>query len=82
MNRINSRVNTLLKLAEGAPPKTIVQTINGLLFILRKRGVAVVDFEDNDRKIYGFKIFTTTAYLLATKERIPEGNADGEHKRE
>lgn len=82
MNRINSRVNTLLKLAESAPPKTIVQTINGLLFILRKRGVAVVDFEDAERTVHGFKIFTTTAYLLATKPKPREENADGDHQHE
>ena len=81
MNRMSSRVSALLKLAEGAPPKTIVQTINGLLAILRKKGVAIVDFEDNSRKVHGFKIFTNTAYLLAAKEQTPEGDADGEHNR-
>lgn len=79
MNKLNNRVATLLRLAESAPSKTIVQTVNGLLAILRKRGVAIVDFEDQDRKVHGFKIFTNTAYLLATK---PKEEEHGEHQHE
>lgn len=82
MNKTNSRASTLLRMAEAAPAKTIVQTINGLLAILRKRGIAIVDFEDADRTVHGFKIFTTTAYLLATKPKPMEENAGGEHQHE
>ena len=82
MNKTNSRASALLRMAEAAPAKTIVQMINGLLAILRKRGIAIVDFEDADRTVHGFKIFTTTAYLLATKPKPMEENADGEHQHE
>lgn len=82
MNRTNSRVATLLRLAEDAPPKVIVQAINGLLAILRKRGVALVDFEDNKREVQGFKIFTNTAYMLAVRPRPTEGKTNGEHHHE
>ena len=82
MNKTNSRASALLRMAEAAPAKTIVQTINGLLAILRKRGIAIVDFEDADRTVHGFKIFTTTAYLLVTKPKPMEENADGEHQHE
>ena len=81
MNKTNSRVATLLRLAEDAPSKTIVQAINGLLAIL-KRGVALVDFEDNKREVQGFKIFTNTAYMLAVRPRPTEGKANGEHSHE
>lgn len=79
MNKLNNRVATLLRLAEAAPSKTIVQTVNGLLAILRKRGIAIVDFEDQSRKVHGFKIFTNTAYLLAAK---PKEGEHGEHQHE
>lgn len=79
MNALNNRVATLLRLAEAAPAKTIVQTINGLLAILRKRGIAIVDFEDQRRTVHGFKIFTNTAYLLAT---IPKEENDNGNKHE
>ena len=82
MNRMSSRVNALLKLAEGAPPKTIVQTINGLLAILRKKGIAIVDFEDRERIVHRFQIFTTTAYLLATKPTPREEHENGDHGHE
>ena len=82
MNKTNSRVSAILRMAEAAPAKTIVQTINGLLTILRKRGIAIVDFEDAERTVHGFKIFTTTAYLLATKPKPREENADGDHQHE
>ena len=82
MNALNSRVSALLRLAEAAPSRAVVQTINGLLSILRKRGVTIVDFEDKNRAIHGFKIFTNTAYLLATKTRPMEGKADGEQQHE
>lgn len=77
MNKTSSRANALLRMAESAPAKTIVQTVNGLLAILRKRGIAIIDFEDKNRKIHGFKIFTNTAYLLATKP--PKEEEHGEH---
>lgn len=82
MNKTSNRANALLRMAEAAPAKTIVQTINGLLAILRKRGIAIVDFEDAERTVHGFKIFTTTAYLLATKPKPREENADGDHQHE
>lgn len=82
MNAQSSRANALLRMAEAAPAKTIIQTINGLLAILRKRGIAIVDFEDAERTVHGFKIFTTTAYLLATKPKPREENADGDHQHE
>lgn len=82
MNKLNNRVATILRLAEAAPSKTIVQTVNGLLSIFRKRGIDIVDFEDAERTVHGFKIFTTTAYLLATKPKTMEENADGEHQHE
>jgi len=80
MNRINSRAATFLQMAEALPAKGIVQTINGLLAILRKRGIAIVDFDDTERKIHGFKIFTTTAYCMATKQKPQEGKEDGLHE--
>lgn len=82
MNKASSRANALLRMAEVAPAKTIIQTINGLLAILRKRGIAIVDFEDAERTVHGFKIFTTTAYLLATKPKPREEDADGDHQHE
>ncbi len=80
MNRINSRAATFLQMAEALPAKGIIQTINGLLAILRKRGVRIVDFEDEERQIHGFKIFTTTAYCLAIKEKPQEGKGNGLHE--
>lgn len=74
-----SRISTILRLAESWPSRAIVQAINSMLEILRKRGVIIVDFEDSDRAIYGFKIFTNTAYLLATK---PKEEEHGEHQHE
>lgn len=82
MNAQSSRANAFLRMAEAAPAKTIVQTINGLLAILRKRGIAIVDFEEAERTVHGFKIFTNTAYLLATKPKPREENADGDHQHE
>jgi len=81
MNGTNKRAATLLQLAEAMPAKAIVQTVNGLLAILRKRGVAIVDFEDRDREVHGFKIFTSTAYCMATK-KTPEGKEHGLHEHE
>ena len=72
MNATGKRTSTVLRLAESAPSKTIVQTVNGLLSILRNRGVEIVDFEDKRRKVHGFKIFTNTAYMLATKPKEEE----------
>lgn len=82
MNKLNSRVATILRLAEAAPPKIIVQTINGLLAILRKKGIAIVDFEDRERIVHRFQIFTTTAYLLATKPTPREEHENGDHGHE
>lgn len=79
---MSNRATTLLRFAEAAPAKTIVQTINSLLAILRKRGIVIVDLEDRNRTVHGFKIFTNTAYLMATKPDHKEENEHGEHQHE
>lgn len=54
---------------EQLPTYAIVNTINTLIGILRKRGVTITDWDDHTKDVHGMKFLGQTAFILAPQSR-------------
>ena len=76
------KANTILAFAKNMdkfPTPLLVQSLNGIIQMLSRRGIKIRDWDDREKAVHGFKCFGSSVFLLAPREKSgTEGDADGQ----
>lgn len=77
--------DAILKLAKNTdnlPTPLLVQSLNGTIQILTRRGIKIRDWDDRDKTVHGFRVLGNQVFLLAPgKAQKTEVDADGKNEK-